>query len=81
MQRRNNIQGPNLTNGPAKLCQALEINAKLNGHFLSESPLKLIIKPKSSSKDIISTTRIGISKAKYLNLRFYLKDNPYISKT
>ena len=35
--------GIQISNGPAKLCQALLIDKKLNGHNLTSSPLKLIV--------------------------------------
>lgn len=77
---RHNQAPHNLTNGPAKLCQALQINKSLNGHDLMKSPLKLILQPPSKNADIVQTTRIGISQAKDAPLRFYLKGNPFVSK-
>lgn len=70
----------NLTNGPAKLCQALQIDKAMNGHDLRRSPFKLIIKPPIEQKRIIQTTRIGISQAKDVPWRFYIADNPFVSK-
>lgn len=80
LDRRKNRGGQELTNGPAKLCQALIINKALNGHNLAKPPLKLIIKPRLASKDITQTTRIGISEAKDVPWRFYIKNNQYVSK-
>jgi DNA-3-methyladenine glycosylase len=34
-----------------------------------------------SPTDILTSPRIGITKATHLPWRFYLKDNPYVSKT
>lgn len=79
-ERRGRKTGVDLTNGPAKLCQALDIDKRLNGHDLRISPLRLIEQPKTT--EIITTsTRIGISQAKEKLWRFYLKDNPYVSKS
>lgn len=78
--RRKNRSGIELTNGPAKLCQAFGIDKKLNGHDLQRSPLKLVIQPKLPMTRIVKTTRIGISKGKDIPWRFYIKDNPYVSK-
>ena len=69
----------NLTNGPAKLCQALQINKTLNGHDLQTSPLKLMIKPPLAPDQIIQTTRIGISRAADVPWRFYENHNKYVS--
>ena len=70
-----------LTNGPAKLCEAMQIDKKLNGHNLTCSPLKLVVNPEVHSSQIVKTTRIGISRAKDAELRFYLKANNFVSKT
>jgi DNA-3-methyladenine glycosylase len=80
VMRRQNKERIELTNGPAKLCQALAIDKTMNGHDLRSVPLKLIIKPPTPTKDIIKTTRIGISEAKDVLWRFYTQDNPYVSK-
>ena len=76
-----NRQGrPDLTNGPAKLCQAFQIDKSWNGHDLTTSPLRLIINPPLKHNDIVITTRIGISEAKHMPWRFYIKANAYVSK-
>jgi len=79
-QLRSGQKPDNLTNGPAKLTQALAITRELNGHDLALWPLKLIIKPPLASSNIVQTKRIGISAAQDLKLRFYIKDNPYLSQ-
>lgn len=78
-RRRGGKTGSELTNGPAKLCQALGIDRRLNGHDLRTAPLRLIIKP-SVKEEIISTTRIGISQAKEVPWRYYVSGNRYISR-
>jgi DNA-3-methyladenine glycosylase len=73
----------NLGNGPGKLCQALQINRELNGVPLDGS--KLFIEEttlKVSPTHILATSRIGVDyagKAKLWPLRFYLKNNIYVS--
>lgn len=69
-----------LTNGPGKLCQALVIDRSFNGHNLTDKPLQLILQPKLNRQDIISSKRVGISQAKNKLWRFYIKDNPYVSR-
>lgn len=71
--------GIQISNGPAKLCQALLIDKKLNGHDLNQSPLKLLVQKSPEKSDIVQTTRIGISQGKDVPWRFYLKGNPYVS--
>lgn len=72
--------GLELTNGPSKLCEALAINSDLNGHDISQLPLRLILAPRLPSEQIVVATRVGITKAADLPRRFYIRDNPYISK-
>jgi DNA-3-methyladenine glycosylase len=78
-KNRGGRHGVERTNGPAKLCQALEIDKKLNGHDLSEPPLRLILQSPLKLHDIQSSQRIGISQAKDTPWRFYIRDNPYVS--
>ncbi|HET6747568.1 MAG TPA: DNA-3-methyladenine glycosylase [Candidatus Saccharimonadales bacterium] len=69
-----------VTNGPAKLCQALAIDKRLNGHNLLKSPLKLHLMKPLAESDIITTPRIGIKKAIDMPWRFYIRGNNYVSK-
>lgn len=80
LEARRHTDGHSLTNGPAKLCQALGITRELNGHDLHDEPLKLYLKPRLPFQEIVTTTRVGISKDKARLWRFYIKDNPYVSK-
>jgi len=76
---RHGLHGIALTNGPAKLCQALRIDKALDGHDLHTAPLRLLILEKQADEQIIQTTRIGISQTKDVPWRFYLAGNPYVS--
>lgn len=77
--KRGNKPTRQLTNGPAKLCQALDIDMRLSRHDLTKPPLQLIIKPPLDKKDIVQTVRVGISQAKDVPWRFYIKGNSYVS--
>jgi len=77
-RRRGGKTGVEVTNGPAKTCQALGIDKSLNGHNLEKAPLKLIL-TNPIDRPIITTTRIGIRKAADVPWRFYIRDNPYVS--
>ena len=73
-------QKKNLTNGPGKLTMAMGIDRALNGKILSQD--YLYIEEGEDVKNIIETKRIGIDYAgedANLPLRFYIKDNPYVS--
>jgi DNA-3-methyladenine glycosylase len=76
-----------LTNGPGKLCAAMDISRAQNGADLCDdkSPLFIVKNPARPGflrkhGPIVTTTRIGITKAAALPLRFYLEKNPYVSR-
>ena len=75
----------NLTNGPSKLCIAMNINKSNNTKELNKEN-SLYIEDhniKVSPSNIVETTRIGIDYAEeavHFPWRFYIKDNPYVSK-
>lgn len=76
--------GHDLTNGPAKFCQAFGIDKSMNGHDLTKTPLKLTVPDKFPTYEtgrIVTSTRIGIAKAKDVPWRWYVRGNPYVSKT
>lgn len=79
MEARRGRSGQQISNGPAKLCQALDIDKNLNEHNLKDSPLKLIPAAPLPAKQIVQTTRIGISRGKDVPWRFYIKDNDFVS--
>lgn len=77
---RPKVSGVNLTNGPAKLCQALGVTAHMSGHDLRRGELQLMTRQLRRGETIIQTTRIGTSEAKEMPWRFYIAGNPYVSK-
>ncbi len=81
MEARRVATGLNLTNGPGKLCQALDIDLGLNGHYLAYKPLQLVKKPVLSDREITTGTRIGIRRDVHELRRFYITGNPFVSRT
>ena len=77
---RRGLSGEALTNGPAKLCQAFGIDTRLNGHDLHQQPLRLLLRPQLPQAQIVQSTRIGISRGQDVPWRFYIKNNPYVSR-
>ena len=74
---------PRLSSGPGSMSKALGINRNHNGISLLEDTIWLEGYRQFKEKDIVSTTRIGIDYAEedaLLPWRFYVKDNPFISK-
>jgi DNA-3-methyladenine glycosylase len=70
----------NLTNGPGKVCQAFGITKEYYGEDLIYGRIYLLSQKKIPEDKIIRTTRVGIKKSTELNWRFYIKDNPFVSK-
>lgn len=80
VEQNRGVTGVNATNGPAKLCQALEIDFDLKGHDLRQKPLRLINGGLHKDEKIITSPRIGISKARDIHRRFYIEGNKYVSR-
>ncbi len=86
-KRRGKAALHKLCNGPGKLTMALGLDHRLNGSCLRKGPLKLFSAdsfpkylPEYTNLPIVTTTRIGITKGAELPMRFYIKDNKFISK-
>ncbi len=70
-----------LTSGPGKLCKALSVTRSLDGIDLTKDNSELfIIDDGFVVQSVVKAKRIGISKAKEHEYRFYIKDNIYVSK-
>lgn len=78
-RRKNARKITELTNGPGKLCAAMAIAREHNGHLLTEKPLYLANGQQVDSSQVVSATRIGISRATEKEWRFYCKGNAYVS--
>src|SRR6185503_13366973 len=85
--RRATERAVELTNGPAKLCQALAIDRSIDtvdlcgaasAVFIGENPGRPSLLEQLGP--VVTTTRIGITKAADRRLRFYLNGSPYVSK-
>lgn len=74
----------NLTNGPGKLCQALNIDRNLNGYNLVTGQELFIIEHfQPTAFEIIADRRINVDYAEEDALkpwRFYIKGNPFVSR-
>jgi DNA-3-methyladenine glycosylase len=70
------------TNGPGKLCKALQITKELNEVDVTSGKSDLWVEEgiKVPKSKIFTTTRIGIKLACDYPWRFYVKDNPFVSK-
>jgi DNA-3-methyladenine glycosylase len=69
----------NLTNGPGKLTKAFGIDKRHNGLDLTKS--ELFVEDSSFEGEVAESTRMGLSKGKNRKLRFYIKNNMFVSKS
>lgn len=80
-KRRRTDQLRDLANGPAKLTQAFAVSRSLNGHDLTLGKKLFIVKGDSVEPlDIASTSRIGIRVGLEKPWRFFIRENPFVSK-
>jgi DNA-3-methyladenine glycosylase len=79
-RRRGDVPDAVLAAGPARLTQALGIDRKLNGHRLTDPPLWIAAGPSVPPRRIAVGPRIGIRAAAEWKLRFYIRDNPFVSR-
>ncbi len=75
LERRGKVD---LCAGPGKLTQALGVELAQDGHDLTREPLT-IRKGDPPEADIVSTTRIGLSRGTELPWRYLVLDDPNVS--
>jgi len=87
LKRRPVAAARDLTNGPGKLCLAMDIDRGLDGADLCDvhSPLFVARNPTVESfrkgrGPVVTTTRVGLTKAAHLPLRFYLEASAFVLK-
>lgn len=83
MEKYRGMTGVNITNGPAKLVQALGINSReLDGEPMENGRLMIDLADFKIPREIITTARIGVNqdgKDGAALRRFYVAGNPYVS--
>jgi DNA-3-methyladenine glycosylase len=71
------------TTGPGKLCKAMAIDLSLDGWDLTLGEQLWVVEGNEpvefAETDIAVTTRIGVTAAKDLPLRFFLKRQPFVN--
>jgi DNA-3-methyladenine glycosylase len=68
----------NLTNGPAKLCEAFGIQREMNGTDLLGNELFLTEGEQIPKSKIGSSTRIGVKNGADKRWRFFVRGNPFV---
>lgn len=72
----------NISNGPGKLCMAMDITLKDYGLDLCENELFICEGDEENTLEIVEDKRVNIDYAEEAAdflWRFYIKDNPYVS--
>jgi DNA-3-methyladenine glycosylase len=70
----------NLTSGPGKVCSAFGINKNHLGLDLTGDKIYLVKSKLKKHEQIGISKRIGITRSVELQWRFFIKDNPYLSR-
>lgn len=79
-RRRRGSNDRELTNGPAKLCEAFGIGRKENGTDLSGSGIMICRRRGEHRPPLARSTRIGISAGIEHRWRFFVRGNPWVSR-
>jgi DNA-3-methyladenine glycosylase len=79
-QRRGGVADRDLCSGPGKLCQALGITRTLDGSLMRKATVIVAPSENGSRYAIVTTPRIGITKAADWPLRFTIEGNRWISR-
>jgi DNA-3-methyladenine glycosylase len=77
-----NVEGRSC--GPGLLCRAMEIDKRLNGHDLLSEDFFIAAPAEAEVFKTVKGPRIGVDYAKHWakrHLRFYIKNNKYVSRT
>lgn len=72
------------SSGPGLLCRAMNIDRRLNGHDLLSGELYIAAGIANDSLRVVARPRIGVEYAgrwARAPLRFYIRDNPFVSKS
>src|SRR5512141_2122729 len=77
-----NVEGS--TRGPGRLCKAMHIDRRLNNHDLTGGDFYIADPPVSEPLSIVKRARVGVDYAGHWArrlLRFYIRGNPFVSKS
>jgi DNA-3-methyladenine glycosylase len=82
MARRRGVPADSrrLASGPGNLCRALGVTVAHNGCDLTRGALTIRRGPAEGDLHVSRGARVGITRAVNRRLRFWIADNPYVSK-
>jgi DNA-3-methyladenine glycosylase len=78
--RGKNVNDINLTNGPAKFCEAFDIKRRQNGTSLLGTEIYVVRGARIGRSSVGISTRIGIRNGTDKKWRFFVKGNRWVSK-
>jgi DNA-3-methyladenine glycosylase len=78
-RRRGRKKLKDLTSGPGKLCQALDVDRSLNGTDLC-SRIICVEDRGEVIRKVATSSRIGVEEEKAKKWRFYIDDNEFVSR-
>ena len=80
-ERRPGRPDTQLTNGPAKLCQAFDVDMRHYGVDLCEGEdLHVEEDQMCDAYDVVVGPRVGVGAAKTAPLRYYVANSPFVSR-
>jgi DNA-3-methyladenine glycosylase len=69
-----------LCNGPGKLTEALGVTLAQNDTRLDRPPFQLLLPPEGERPEVVTSPRVGITKAVEQPWRFSAKASPFVSR-
>lgn len=80
-ERRGTEQGSDLCRGPARLCEALSVDRRLDGwNMTKHSRLWIASDGTDLNKSVVTVSaRIGVTSAEESQLRFFVDGSPFVS--
>ena len=79
-RRRGGVPDALLCSGPARLCAAFGVTGTLNGASLGGRMLRIVRDPSRPRLRIVTTARVGITRAVDWPLRFCVADSRWLSR-
>jgi DNA-3-methyladenine glycosylase len=79
-ERRGGRHGVELTNGPGKLAQALGLDLSDNAARLGDSDIAVVEGDRVAEEDVATSGRVGLSAGYELELRYYVRGEPHVSR-
>ena len=77
-QRRGTTDIRKLASGPGRLCKAFGIDLSFNHERIGQ---RINVKPRTTAPIVVSSRRVGITRATHLEWRFFEQGSPFTSRS